>query len=101
MENLKQFKDFGIKITSSAFVGDKVSADWVLNKKITVHDFKIENSKFHENKKCLYLQVSIEGKKHVLFSGYSSLMETIQQVPKNEFPFEVTIIKEDKKLQFT
>ena len=98
---MKKFKEFGIKPTATSFVGDKVNIEWVLNKPIIIHDFKIEPSKYGADKKRVCLQVSIDNKKHIIFSGSGSLMDMIQQVPKNEFPFESTITKEDKRFQFT
>lgn len=99
---MNQFKDFGIKPQSKAFEGDKIKIDRVLNKNISVLDFKIEQSKFEKgNGKCLYMQIEVDGQKRVLFSGSASLMDMIQQVDKSQFPFGTTIIKENERFQFT
>ncbi|MGN6601216.1 MAG: hypothetical protein ACTHK8_02130, partial [Ginsengibacter sp.] len=89
---MNDFKDFGIKTKVKSFIGDKIKMSKILNKKITVTDFKIDNSKYSDkgNGKCLHLQIELEDKKHVVFTGSVFLMETIQQVPKEKFPFTTT-----------
>jgi hypothetical protein len=101
---MKKFSDFGIKTPSKAFTGTKVEMDMILNKDIAVHDFRIVDSKFSKenaNGKCLHLQIAIGTVFHVVFTGSVALMDQIQQVPKEEFPFEAKITKENKRLQFT
>lgn len=100
---MRDFKSFGIKVETKSFEGEKIKIDRVLNKKVTVHDFKIEASKFTEkgNGKCLYIQIEVDGSKRVLFSGSLFLMDMIQQVPKDGFPFQTTIVKENERLEFT
>lgn len=100
---MKNFKDFGITSTSKAFVGTKVEMHNVLNTDITVHEFRIVESNFKEkgNGRCLHLQISIGITKHVLFTGSGFLMDAIQQVPEDCFPFATKIIKDNKRLLFT
>ena len=100
----KKFSDFNIDTASKAFVGTKLEVDSILNTTIKVHKFKIGPSKFEKQKgngKCLDLQISIGETKHVVFTGSGVLMEQIQQVPEDGFPFETKIIKENKRLQFS
>ena len=104
MNQVNQFKDFGIIPSSKAFVGTKVEIDSVLNNEITIYEFKITDSKFTKENtcgKCLHLQIGIGAAKHVLFSGSINLMEMIQQVPAARFPFTTKIIKENKRILFT
>ncbi len=98
---MKRFKDFGIKTPLQSFQGDKIKISRILNREIQVHDYRIENSKYGENNKCLYMQISVGDTKHVLFTGSVVLIETIQQVPKDEFPFLTTIIRENERFEFT
>jgi len=98
---MKTFKDFGIKINIQAFTGDKLKMNKILNREITVLDYHIEDSKYGSNKKCLYLQIEINETKYVVFTGSVVLTDTIQKVPKNEFPFKTTIVKEDERFEFT
>jgi hypothetical protein len=100
---MRQFKDFGIVPEIKNFVGDKIKMDRILNKEITVIDYTIEDS-ILQNKpgsKCLYLQIAIKGDKHVVFSGSIFLMNMIQKVPRDDFPFQTTIVKVDGHLEFT
>lgn len=96
---MKKFEDFNIVASHKSFVGDKIKIDRVLNVPIEVREFKIEASKF--NGKCLYLQIKKGDTEHVVFSGSATLMEQIQKVPKDEFPFETTIVKKDERFLFT
>ncbi len=100
---MKQFKNFKIQPNSTSFEGDKIEMYQVLNKQIIVYDYKIEPSKFtgKGNGKCLHLQIGFENKKRVIFTGSGKLMEAIEQVSKDDFPFETIITKENKKTLFT
>lgn len=97
---MKKFSDFNIVISTNAFTGDKVRISKILNKKITVHAFKLEPSKHFKNE-CLHLQIEENGKMHVCFSGSTKLIEQIQQVPKSGFPFEATIEEDNGMYLFT
>lgn len=96
---MKKFSDFGIKTTSQAFTGDKIKISKILNKEITVHDYKIEKSKY--NGECLYLQIEFKESKCVVFTGSVSLMNQIKQVEKDDMPFQTTIIQENERFEFT
>jgi len=100
---MKRFKDFGIEQSAKGFTGDKVKMAKILNREIKVHDFRIEDSKFNQgnNKKCLHLQIVVGETKHVVFTGSNALMETIQKIPKQEFPFLTTIVEENERFEFT
>lgn len=98
---MKNFKDFGIRLPNNIFTGDKVKINRILNKEIIIHDFKIEDSKFKPGTKCLYLQIEEDQVKKVLFTGSTVLMASIQQVPREEFPFKTTIIKERECFEFS
>ena len=59
---MNDFKEFGIEIKSKSFVGDKIKITKILDKKVIVHDFKIEESKIQSYREmgagnCLYLQI--------------------------------------------
>jgi hypothetical protein len=101
---MNRFNEFNIKFTSRAFEGDKIKVSRILNKEITVHDYKIEDSKVFKDRgtgKCLYLQISLNNEKHVVFTGASALIEMIQQVPKEGFPFLSTIVQENERYKFS
>ena len=101
---MKKFSEFGIETASKSFIGTKTEMDNILNNKIMVHAFRIVESKYAKDKsngKCLHLQIMIGAAYHVVFTGSGALMDQIQQVPENGFPFESKIIKENKRLIFT
>lgn len=99
---MKQFKDFGISTESKGFVGDKIKIHKIFGKEIVVHKYAIKDSKYEDgNDKCLHLQISIGDKKHVIFTGSNSLMESIQMVEKTDFPFMTKIIEQDERFEFT
>lgn len=97
------FKELGIKPAERGFTGDKIKMSKVLNKQIKVEAYKIEASKFADkgNGKRMILQIEVEDKKHIIFTGSIYLMDTIAQVPKDKFPFTTTIIEENERYEFT
>ena len=96
-----KFKDFGIKTEIQSFVGDKIKMDRILNRVITVLAYRIENSKYEGKGKRLDLQIKIGDITHVVFTGSVVLMDQIQKVPKDSFPFETTVVKENERFEFT
>ena len=98
---MKKFADLGIIPDQKGFVGDKRSVDWLLNRTIIVHDFKIEPSTKKPGTTYLQMQIEFEGQKYVTFPGSKSLQEIIQKIPKEDFPFETTIITENRRLIFS
>lgn len=99
---MKKFKDFGIKSDHAAFVGDKVKISKILNREISVLDFRIEDSKYGGGgSKCLHMQIEVGTTKHVVFTGSKNLIDQIQKVPKTEFPFSTTIVKENEWYEFS
>jgi hypothetical protein len=98
---MQKFSDFNITATTKGFTGDKIKIDRILNRKIIVHEYRIENSKYEGKGKCLHLQIELDGSKKVLFSGSGNLIDMIEKVSKQSFPFETTIVKDDERLIFT
>lgn len=96
-QEVKRFSDMGISQATKRFVGDKIKISKTLDIEIMIHFYEIKPSKYPErgSENCLYLQISIEGVKHVAFSISKYLMKTIQQVPEPNFPFLTKIVKED------
>ncbi len=99
---MKNFSDFGIEPETKHFVGDKIKIDRILNREIIVHDYDVKMSKLpgKENTQCLYLQIELNGEKQVLFSGSKVLIDMIERVPEDDFPFTATIEKKDQRLVF-
>ncbi|ODS87274.1 MAG: hypothetical protein ABS44_11700 [Chryseobacterium sp. SCN 40-13] len=98
---MHNFKDLNIKPTFAAFVGEKVRMNKILNSEIIVHDYKIKDSEKKPGTKYLTLQISRKGEKEVVFTGSKTLMDMIEQVPKEKFPFATIITQDDQMYQFT
>lgn len=103
---MTKFSEFNIETTSKNFEGDKIKIERIFNREITVHDFKIEDSKVPAFKekgvdKFMHLQISIKGEMHVVFTAATALMEAIQKVPGDKFPFDTIIVNDNKRYKFT
>ena len=101
---MNNFKQFDIKMVAKSFEGDKIKMVKILNREIIIHDFKIEESKHFKERgsgKCLSLQISLNNEKHIVFTGAGALIEMIQQVPADGFPFTTTITQENDRYLFT
>lgn len=92
---MKQFNEMGIAPTIKSFTGEKIKIEKLLNLDISVHAYRIEPSKFIDkgNGKRLCLQITHKGELRIVFTGSLFLMDMIQRVAENDFPFS-TIIKE-------
>ncbi len=98
---MNKFSDFGIKAELKNFVGDKISLKRIFNTPVKVLDYKIESSKHKENTKCLTLQIEYKEEKRVVFTGSTVLIQQIESVPKDKFPFQTTISNQNEYYEFT
>lgn len=98
---MNTFKQFNLPPAQQGFAGDKIKIKKILNTEITVLGFKIEDSKFEGKGKRLDMQIQLKDTKHLVFTSATNLMEDIQKVPKDGFPFSTTIIEENERYQFT
>jgi hypothetical protein len=103
---MTKFSEFNIETTSKNFEGDKIRIERIFNREIQIHDFKIDDSKVQAFKergadKFMHLQISIKGEKYVVFTAATALMEAIQKVPRDKFPFDTVIINDNKRYKFT
>ncbi len=98
---MNQFKDLGITPQGNSFIGKKIEVEDVLNLEIAVYDWEIRDSTKKAGTKYLALQIELENKKRVVFTSGKILMDVIAQIPKEKFPFKTTIIKNDKRLEFS
>ena len=100
---MNSFKSLNIPPVSKCFRGDKIRMIRLLNREITVRDYKIVPSKFPDKGtgKCLQLQISVGETNHVLFTGSSGLLEQIEKVTKSGLPFSTTIIEDDQQYKFS
>ena len=102
-QQVKRFSDFGIKVVNKKFVGEKIRLGKVLNTEIMIHAYYIKPSKYPEkgSENCLWLQISVDGKKYISFSIAKILMETIQKVTEGSFPFITKIVNNNDSYEFT
>jgi hypothetical protein len=101
---MNKFSDMKIQAPAKGFEGDKIKISKILNREIEVHGFKLDASKCFQHKgsgKCLTLQIKIGESKHIVFTSSICLIETIQQVPTDLFPFTTTIIEENDRYVFS
>ena len=101
---MKDFSQFNIQYSAIEFEGEKIKMDKILNREIVVHHFTIGDSKVFKDKgtgKCLQLQISFNNEKRIIFTSSGGLIEVIQKIPEDGFPFKTTIIKENDRYKFT
>lgn len=98
---MNHFKEFNIKPEVNSFTGDKIKIDRVINKEITVLEYKIGPSKHKANSQCLTLQIENSGTKNVIFTGSTILIQMIEKIPKDKFPFKTTIVRDNEYYEFT
>ena len=102
---MNQFNQFNIKLPQKGFEGSKIKISRILNREIIIHDFKIEDSKIEAfrsrgSDKCLCIQISMDGEKHIVFTSSACLIEMISQVPRDRMPFIAKIINDNERYLF-
>ena len=96
-EKCENFSDFaGAKMPMP---GEKKYLRQVLDKKITVVDFRVMASKKRQNTKCLQIQFLMDGEVYVAFTGSGVLLDQIQAF-QDKLPFTTTIKKIDDYFTF-
>jgi len=73
----------------------------LFNVQITVHAFKVEESKKKAGTKLLTLQIEKSGEKRIVFTGSTVLIDMISRVPANSFPFTTIIRGDNDYYEFT
>lgn len=89
---------------TKGFEGNKIKIKKILGREIAVYAFKLGDSKVFTEKgscMCLCLQIAIDDEMRVVFTSASRLIEIIQKVQENGFPFTTTIIEENDRYIFT
>lgn len=100
---MRKFNELNIRPSLTKNEGEKIKVTKILNQPIIVNSFKIETSKFAESgyNKCLHLFITYKDEKRLLFSGSKFLVDAIQQVPDDAFPFETIIVENNDRHEFT
>lgn len=93
-----RFSDFAAP--NAVMDGDKIKIEDILNREIEVTAFKIMDSQYKKNEKCLKLQFVLEGEKRVLFTGSNVLIDQCITY-SDKMPFMAAIKKIDKYFSFT
>jgi RNA-directed DNA polymerase len=95
--DMKKFSEFAEEKT--AFEGEKIKIDDVLNKPLEVLNFRVLNGKY-QTEKCLQVQVRLHNVLKVIFTGSKVLTEQLEKYEK-ELPFETTIVKPHRYYTFS
>lgn len=102
---MKDFKQLQIKIDPEqvGLIGNRIDIGNVFNEEIIIHSYKIADSKFPKpgRERCLHLQVELNGEMRVMFLTSTSLINVLERIPRDEFPFKTTIKKNQKRFEFT
>lgn len=98
---MKSFKEFGIKPETKGLIGEKIKMSKILNRSITVVGFLVKPSIYEGKGRCLHMQIVIDNENRVVFVGANMLIEQIQKVPAEGFPFTTTIANENNRYEFT
>lgn len=95
---VKKFSELGISASNTGMTGDKIKIAKVMNREITILDYKVADS-LHSGK-CLHLQIILNDTKHVIFTGSKVLLNMMQQVNKEDLPVVATIEKIGEHFEF-
>ena len=93
MKSFTEFADEGI------LDGDKTKVDDILNQEVIINGYNIKQSQYKE-KQYLTLQIILNEKKFVLFTGSEVLIDQLTKY-KDEIPFKATIRKINKYYSLT
>jgi hypothetical protein len=98
MDEYPRFSDFAEE--SKIFEGEKKKIEEILNKEILVLDFKLKESKHHQDTQYLTLQFKENDTTFILFNGSRVLADQLEKY-KDNLPFYATIKKIDKYYTFS
>ena len=80
--------------------GNKKRLDDILNREITVVDFRLRKSTKRDGTECLQMQFVLDDEVCVLFTGSSVLINQIKEA-KDNIPFVGTVVKIDRYYSFS
>lgn len=97
---MKRYSDFAKD--DVGLDGDKLRIDDSLNIDLVVIGYRLSQSKYEKNKsgKCLTLQVELDGKRRVIFTGSDVLVGQLEKYC-DEIPFSACIKKIDRYYTLT
>ena len=96
----KRFNEFARE--NMPLEGNKVKLDDIVNREITVLDYRVKDSHYKKAncELCMTLQFRLDDKISVMFTGSNVLRDQIEKY-KTEIPFITTIKKIDRYYTFT
>ena len=80
--------------------GNKRRLDDILNREITVIDYRIRKSTKRDGTECLQMQFLLGEEICVVFTGSSVLINQIKE-SKDNIPFSATLVKMDRYYSFS
>jgi hypothetical protein len=99
---MKRFSDLNITINTDNFSGEKIKINQILNKSIIIIDYKVVKSKFKDKTEdCLYLAFKYNNNLRITFTGSKILINILNLIQKDDFPFETKIKLKNKGYIFT
>lgn len=98
-----KFSELGITADTKSFSGEKIKIKKLFNEPITVKAYRLKGSNYQEKGtgQRLDLDIVYNGKSHITWTGSATLMEMIQKVPQDKFPFDTVIKEENERFFFT
>ena len=97
---MQTFKELQISAEQKGFLGEKIGTNKILNKEIEVHDFSVNESKHYEGRSCIWLQIKYNNEFRVVFLEGKKIQEILQKIQPEQFPFRVTLIRENDWYDF-
>lgn len=94
---MHKFSDFSEERT---FDGDKIPIADVLNREIAVLNYRTGGSKQKAGTKCTTIQIEVDGKHRVIFTG-SEVLANQPEKYSDQLPFMTTIKKINDFYSFT
>jgi len=98
MSDLNRFSDFAEE--DKPLEGEKIRIDDILNQEITVKNFEVKDSKFEGKDKYTKVQIEINEKTKVIFTGSKVIADQCKKY-KEKIPFIATIKKINNYYTFT
>lgn len=99
---MKKFSDLNIIQPEQPFSGEKIKLYNILNREITVINFRIVASKFNNSEsQRLDIELEIDNVKRITWTGSRRLVDTMKQVNPTDLPFQTIIVKEGESFKMT
>lgn len=103
MSGARAFASLNIKVETRNFTGPKIAIEYLLDREITVHYFKVEPSNYGKpGTQRVRMQITLGDAKYIVFTNSTTLKEQIEKVGNDNMPITTTIKRQaDKSFLFT